>query len=67
MSSILNLQGMHGATVSTVGWIEAAGNGPVCYFCDQPAELFKPIDRGPRGIPGRLWWCPPCETTWVTS
>jgi hypothetical protein len=36
-------------------------------FCDQPASLFKPVDHGPGGVSGRLWWCPPCETTWVTS
>lgn len=66
MSNIISLQGMHAATTSDVGWIELVGAGPACYFCEQPAGLFKPVDRGPGGIPGRLWWCRPCETTWVT-
>jgi hypothetical protein len=66
MNSILNLHGMHAATSSRVGWIEAAAGGPACYFCEQPAGLFKPVYRGPGRTPGRLWWCPPCETTWVT-
>jgi hypothetical protein len=67
MSGILRLQDMHAATASSVGWIEAAGGGPACFFCEQSARLFKPVDGGPHNVPGRLWWCPPCDTTWVTS
>ena len=67
MSNIISLHGIHAATASNIGWIETAGNGPACYFCERPAELFKPVDRGPGGTPGRLWWCPPCETTWMSS
>jgi hypothetical protein len=58
MSSIIRLEGMHAATASHVGWIET-GQGPACYFCKQPAALFKPVAKGPGGVPGRLWWCPP--------
>jgi hypothetical protein len=67
MSSILRLQGMHAATTSVVGWIQSHHTGPDCWLCGQPASLFKPVDRGPHGASGRLWWCPPCDTTWVTS
>ena len=67
MSSIISLQGMHAATASTIGWIRLHGPGPECFFCGEPASLFKPVDRGPRGRSGRLWWCPPCDTTWQTS
>jgi hypothetical protein len=67
MRSNISLQGMHAATASRVGWIQTSDPGPECLFCDQPASLFKPVDGGPQSRPGRLWWCPPCDTTWVTS
>jgi hypothetical protein len=67
MSTVISLQGMHAATASMIGWIRLSGTGPECFFCEQPASLFKPVDRGPRRLPGRLWWCPPCDTTWVTT
>ena len=61
------LEGMHAATASTTGWIEArAGGGPECLFCGEPAGAFKPLDRGSLTTLKRLWWCRPCETTWVT-
>ena len=44
-------------TSSQVGWLK--GIGPTCFFCEQPATHFKPDVRG------RLWWCPPCDTTEV--
>ena len=61
------LEGMHAATASITGWIEAhAAGGPECLFCGEPAEAFKPLDRGALATLKRLWWCRPCETTWVT-
>jgi hypothetical protein len=52
---------MHAATASSVGWIEGRGdNGPECLFCGQPARVFTPLTTRQR-----LWWCRPCETTWV--
>ena len=55
------LEGMHAATASTTGWIEGpAGGGPECLFCGEPARTFKPLTTSER-----LWWCQPCETTWV--
>jgi hypothetical protein len=59
------LEGMHAATASTVGWIEAHAAGPECLFCDQPAWVFKPLREGTLATLKRLWWCQPCETTWV--
>jgi hypothetical protein len=57
----LRLEGMHAATASTVGWIEVRGDdGPECLFCGEPARTFKPLTTYER-----LWWCRPCETTWV--
>jgi hypothetical protein len=56
MSAIVSLNGMHAATTSTVGWIQMHDAGPECFFCGQPASLFKPVDRGPRRVSGRLWW-----------
>jgi hypothetical protein len=60
------LEGMHAATASTTGWIEArAGGGSECLFCGQPAVAFKPLDEGWLTTLKRLWWCRPCESTWV--
>jgi hypothetical protein len=59
------LEGMHAATASTAGWIEAHAAGPACLFCDQPAWAFKPLSEGALATLKRLWWCQPCETTWV--
>jgi hypothetical protein len=60
------LEGMHAATASTVGWIEdRTGTGSACLFCDEPAGAFKPLARGYLSTVQRLWWCRPCETTWV--
>jgi hypothetical protein len=61
LSVNLRLEGVHAETASTVGWIEVSGDGgPACLFCDAPARMFKaPATRE------RLWWCRPCETTWV--
>jgi hypothetical protein len=57
---------MHAATASTTGWIEAhAGGGPECLFCGHPAGAFKPLNQGTLVTLKRLWWCRPCETTWV--
>jgi hypothetical protein len=48
------------------GWIEArADGGPDCLFCGEPARAFKPLDQGTLATLKRLWWCRPCETTWV--
>ena len=47
-------------TAPTIGWL--SGAGPRCLFCHQPAPWWKPI-----GWTSRLWWCPPCETTWVSG
>jgi hypothetical protein len=52
---------MHAATASAVGWIEVRGDGgPECLFCGEPARTFKPLTTYER-----LWWCRPCEATWV--
>ena len=61
------LEGMHALTASTTGWIEA-GDGPACMFCGEPAGSFQPLSEGsPVTLTlKRLWWCRPCETTWVT-
>jgi hypothetical protein len=60
------LEGMHAATASTTGWIDAgAGTGPECLFCGKSARRFKPLDGGSLATLQRLWWCRPCETTWV--
>jgi hypothetical protein len=48
-----------------VGWVEAPAAGPACLFCDQPAWVFKPLSEGTLATLKRLWWCQPCETTWV--
>ena len=66
MNRTPKLEGMHAATASTTGWIKAhAGTGPECLFCDRPAWAFKPLNQGTLTTLKRLWWCPPCETTWV--
>lgn len=56
------LEGMHRDTASTTGWIlDLTGTGAECLFCGGRAERYKPLNHdGPR-----LWWCQPCETTWV--
>jgi hypothetical protein len=60
------LEGMHAATASTTGWIQArADGGPECLFCGEPARAFKPLDQGSLATLKRLWWCRPCETTGV--
>ena len=60
------LEGMHAATASTTGWIEAtAGGGPDCLFCGDPARRYKPLNEGTLTSLRKLWWCSPCETTWV--
>jgi hypothetical protein len=57
---------MHAATASTTGWIQGRGGaGPACLFCCEPARAFKPLDEGTLTTLKRLWWCQPCETTWV--
>ncbi len=50
------------ATSSTVGWLHTTDGAPCCLFCGQPARWWKP-----QGWTDRLWWCPPCETTWVST
>jgi hypothetical protein len=60
------LEGMHAATATTTGWIEAAADGgPECFFCGDPARRFKPLNEGTLTSLRKLWWCRPCETTWV--
>lgn len=64
MSRAGKLEGMHAATASTTGWIEAGvGVGPACLFCGEPARRFKPLAS--LTTLKSLWWCRPCETTWV--
>jgi hypothetical protein len=53
------------ATASTTGWIEAQAGGPECLFCGEAPRAFKPLDEGSLTTLERLWWCRPCETTWV--
>ena len=66
MNRTPRLEGMPAATASTRGWIEArVDGGPECLFCGQPARAFKPLDQGSLATLKRLWWCRPCETTWV--
>jgi hypothetical protein len=54
VNSTPRLEGMHAATASTTGWIEArAGGGPQCLFCGEPARAFKPLDQaGSRRLSG---------------
>jgi hypothetical protein len=61
------LEGMHAATSTTTGWLEpASGTGPECLFCGDPARRYKPLNEGGTLTSLRkLWWCRPCETTWV--
>jgi hypothetical protein len=59
------LEGMHAATATTTGWIEAADAGPECFFCGDPARRYKPLNEGSLTSLRKLWWCRPCETTWV--
>jgi hypothetical protein len=66
MNTTPRLEGMHAATASTTGWIEAAaGGGPECLFCGRPAGRYKPLNEGTLTSLRKLWWCHPCETTWV--
>jgi hypothetical protein len=66
MSRGPRLEGMHAATASPTGWIEIqAVQGSQCLFCGRPAGAFKPLDQGWSSSLKRLWWCRPCETTWV--
>ena len=66
MNGTPRLEGMHAATASTTGWIKTRGDGgPECMFCEQPARVYKPLDEGSLTRLKRLWWCRPCETTWV--
>jgi hypothetical protein len=66
MNTTPRLEGMHAATASTTGWIEpAAGGGPECLFCERPAGRYKPLNEGTLTSLRKLWWCRPCETTWV--
>jgi hypothetical protein len=66
MSRGSRLEGMHAATASTTGWIEIrAVQGSQCLFCGRPAGAFKPLDQRWSSSLKRLWWCRPCETTWV--
>jgi hypothetical protein len=60
------LEGMHAATATTTGWIEAAADaGPECLFCGDRARRYKPLNEGSLTSLRKLWWCRPCETTWV--
>ena len=60
------LEGMHAATATTTGWIEAAAEGgPACLFCGDPARRYKALNEGTLTSVRKLWWCRPCETTWV--
>ena len=66
MNGTPRLEGMHAATASAVGWIRTSGDaGPECLFCGRPARVYKPLDEGSLASLKRLWWCRPCETTWV--
>jgi hypothetical protein len=66
MNTTPRLEGMHAATASTTGWIETtAGGGPECLFCERPAGRYKPLSEGTSTRLRKLWWCRPCETTWV--
>lgn len=58
MTHALKLEGMHAQTNSTAGWIFTT-DGPSCMFCNQPAGAFKPTTTA------AVWWCQPCDTTWV--
>jgi hypothetical protein len=66
MNRTPRLEGMHAATASATGWIDnREGRGSTCLFCGNPAGAFKPLDQGWAHDVRRLWWCRPCETTWV--
>lgn len=59
------LVGMHAATASTTGWIGVVDGGSECLFCGDPAPYYKPLHEGILSNIRKLWWCPPCETTWI--
>jgi hypothetical protein len=66
MNRTPRLEGMHAATASTTGWIETnAVHGPQCLFSGDPAGAFQPLHQGWNSSFKRLWWCRPCETTWI--
>jgi hypothetical protein len=66
MNTTPRLEGMHAATATTTGWLEAAaGSGPECLFCGDRARRYKPLNEGTLTSLRKLWWCRPCETTWV--
>ena len=49
---------------STTGWMAAPEDAPACFCCEQRAAEYKPLLEGSEP-PKRLWFCRPCETTWV--
>jgi ABC-type sugar transport system ATPase subunit len=51
--------------VNCLAGVHPATSGPQCLFCGDPAGAFKPLDQGWSSSVKRLWWCRPCETTWV--
>jgi hypothetical protein len=60
------LEGMDAATANMTGWRETqAADGSPRLFYGDPAGAFKPLDPGWSSSVKRLWWCRPCETTWV--
>jgi hypothetical protein len=66
MNRTPRLEGMHAASASTPGWIESDPvHGSRCLFCGDPGGAFKPLNQGWASSVKRLWWCRPCETTWV--
>jgi hypothetical protein len=68
MNTTPRLEGMHAATSSGTGWIETHEvheSRSRCLFCGDPAGAFKPLAHGWASSVKRLWWCRPCETTWV--
>jgi hypothetical protein len=66
MHTTPRLEGMHAATASKSGWIEEVdGAGAACFFCGDRARTYKPLYEGWSVTLKKLWWCRPCETTWV--
>jgi hypothetical protein len=49
---------------STSGWLAAPEDASACFCCEQRAAEYKPLLEGSER-PKRLWFCRPCETTWV--
>jgi hypothetical protein len=65
MNTTPRLEGMHAATATTTDGSRRRRQRPACLFCGDPARRYKPLNEGTLTSLRKLWWCRPCETTWV--